>query len=753
MDIFIFRRKEELSMRKLKRIICCLLLLAMLASLAPDACAEAAASNAKVYYPIDFSAAVAKSTVSQRVSGGCAIASMATIEAYMHGVTSDAEKQLVYNAVCTANNDPGNNYAYWRNVGYKTADIDWNTVYENLEAGYPTIVHRPAANGIPQHWSVVAGYAGSLRDLEPDKFLIVEVYPGSPVQTIAQWRGSAPVDRMACRENGIPITSLSAGIRMAVNVPKSVHTVGTSHSICGYVVSNTTLTSVRIQLIDAATGDAIYDETVHPYAASYLVQYQDYNVRFAWLSEGEYYYTVSAEDSAGNTKTLVKYFIVDSQWPVSQPSAPVYTVRFHDSGIDTPLTLQFLEDCFTVPGEPYIRRGYRFLGWSLQRTPDNRWFIPDFPAWMTEAEMQKSGQVAGIFQEGTSVRIDETWLWDCGTSTPGYTFFPQWESICNGAHTFLDGVCTVCGEAVPMPEENSVTRIFGADRYATSIGTADTLKNKLGAEKFSSIVVASGVGFPDALAGSYLAAVKNAPILLVRENNINEVKDYIKANLAAGGTVYLLGGINAVPKAMEAGVDGFHVKRLGGATRYETNLLILQEAGVEGKDIFVCTGLNFADSLSASATGLPILLVKDGLNPSQTEFLSKVSGNFIIVGGAAAVNATVETQLASHGSVKRLAGNNRYDTSVLVAKEFFAEPTFAVLAYAQNFPDGLSGGPLAYALNAPLILTDSNKPSSAVNYVTSLGIKSGYVLGGSGLISDSVVKKVFSMAADDTIIN
>ena len=84
-------------------------------------------------------------------------------------------------------------------------------------------------------------------------------------------------------------------------------------------------------------------------------------------------------------------------------------------------------------------------------------------------------------------------------------------------------------------------------------------------------------------------------------------------------------------------------------------------------------------------------------------------------------------------------------------KEFFDAPTSAVLAYAKNFPDGLSGGPLAYALKAPLILTDNNKPTAAVNYGTSLGIKSGYALGGTGLISDKVVKNIFSMAADASI--
>ena len=364
----------------------------------------------------------------------------------------------------------------------------------------------------------------------------------------------------------------------------------------------------------------------------------------------------------------------------------------------------------------------------------------------------------------------------CGTVTKAQEVVKATE------HSFTEGKCITCGAEDPNyvkptepevtepevtepkptepevtepkptePEVKGVTRVFGTDRYATAFKAADTLKAELGVQKFQNVIVASGTGFADALAGSYLAAVKNAPILLVRGANVNDVKNYIKANLASGGTVYLLGGVNAVPQTMETGLDGFKVKRLGGADRYTTNLLILQEAGVGNKDIIVCTGLNFADSLSASATGLPILLVKGGLTDTQKAFLKGTSGKKIIVGGTSAVSVAVENQLKTYGSVKRLAGNTRYDTSVLVAKEFFKAPKSAVLAYAQNFPDGLSGGPLAYTLNAPLILTDSKKPTAAVTYATGAGIKSGYVLGGTGLISDKVVKNIFSMDEADAI--
>ena len=304
-------------------------------------------------------------------------------------------------------------------------------------------------------------------------------------------------------------------------------------------------------------------------------------------------------------------------------------------------------------------------------------------------------------------------------------------------------------------QDDSVVRVFGDTRYSTAFAAADMLKELQGVDKFQNIVVACGTDFADALSGSYLANQKNAPILLVRNRNteIDQVKAYIKANLISGGTVYLLGGEKAIPKAMETGLDGFNVKRLAGATRYETNLEILKEAGVGNKDILVCTGKNFADGLSASAVNMPILLVKDSLNSSQQAFLSSLSGGnkIYIIGGTNAVNKNTANALAAYGTVERIEGATRYETSVNIAKKFFTDADCAVLAYAQNFPDGLSGGPLAYALNAPLVLTAGGKEGVAVTYAAQAGIKSGVVLGGPTLISDKVVRKTYQLSDSTTI--
>ena len=289
-------------------------------------------------------------------------------------------------------------------------------------------------------------------------------------------------------------------------------------------------------------------------------------------------------------------------------------------------------------------------------------------------------------------------------------------------------------------------RIYGTNRYETSFKIAEAFKGLLGDEKFKAIVIANGKNFPDALAGSYLANVKSAPIIMTNGKNTEEIKQYVTDNLQRGGTVYILGGETAVPNSvyyeLVNNVKGT-VKRLSGATRYETCLRILREAGVSDQDIIVCTGRGFADSLSASATGLPILLVGKDLTDAQRNFLSYLDGNHLyIVGGTSAVSAEIEDELNAYGNVTRISGATRYETSVAVANTFFENPTAAVLAYGKNFPDGLCGGPLAYSRTVPLILTANGKEADAAAYAQSKDIKYGAVLGGTGVIPNITAKKV-----------
>lgn len=322
----------------------------------------------------------------------------------------------------------------------------------------------------------------------------------------------------------------------------------------------------------------------------------------------------------------------------------------------------------------------------------------------------------------------------------------------NGIHTYDGMTCVDCDYT--YEGDISVYRVAGKARYETSLKIADVTKEQLGIEQFDTIIIANGKNFADALAGSYLAKVKTAPIIMANGKNNADIQAYVEENLTADGTVYILGGTGAIPATLESDLSAYYVKRLSGATRFETNIDILEEAGVTNEEIIVATAFQFADSLSASAAGKPILLVnnkKGVLTEEQKTYLGTLgTEKFYIVGGSSAVSENLEEEIGRYGETQRIGGKTRYETSVMIAEEFFDNPESIVLACAKNFPDGLSGGPLAMSMNAPLILTATDKEDVAAAYANGV-IDNGYVLGGSILISNSATQNVFALDANTPV--
>lgn len=293
----------------------------------------------------------------------------------------------------------------------------------------------------------------------------------------------------------------------------------------------------------------------------------------------------------------------------------------------------------------------------------------------------------------------------------------------------------------------NIKRIYGSSRYETSMKTAYAMKLSLGIDKFDTIIVASGENYADALAGSYLARIKKAPILVVNKYNEKVIKEYITENIDANGKIYILGGTGAVSKNFEKSVSSYNVKRLGGANRYETNLQILQEAGGLDKGIVVCSAMDFADSLSVSSAGKPILLVNRELYQEQIDFIKKSGSDMLyLIGGSGAVSDNVEQTLERYGkTTQRIAGDNRYETSVKVAEAFAPNGCHTiVIAYGNDFPDGLVGGPLGFFTDSPLILVNEKNISFAAEYKDLADIDGAMILGGPQLISDRAVNNIMS---------
>lgn len=295
-----------------------------------------------------------------------------------------------------------------------------------------------------------------------------------------------------------------------------------------------------------------------------------------------------------------------------------------------------------------------------------------------------------------------------------------------------------------------VMRVYGAERYETALAAADTMLEVTGAEKFDTIVVATGRDYADALAGSYLAAEMNAPILLVKDSKADMVAAYIAENLAADGTVYVLGGEKAVSAATAAKLG--NVVRLAGDDRYATNLAILAEAGLNGGEILVATGKNYADALSASSTDKPVLLVSSSLKEEQKTFLANSGVEKItILGGENAVSADVEAELAAYAATSRIAGEDRYETSALIADAYFGGGNGSVVvASGRDYPDALCGGALAAAAGVPVVLTKHGGITEADDYAVKAYL--GVVLGGEATgITEQDIVDIFELLSADAI--
>ena len=298
-------------------------------------------------------------------------------------------------------------------------------------------------------------------------------------------------------------------------------------------------------------------------------------------------------------------------------------------------------------------------------------------------------------------------------------------------------------ERLKSENEKGLERIAGATRFETSMAIADKLKEKLGVEKFDNVVITNGEGFADALSATYLAKVKNAPILIVNESTADEISEYVKKNAAENANIYIIGGEGAVSKKIADKIPGKKI-RLHGASRFETNLEVLKAAGVEDQDIAFCNAYNFADALSVSAAGKPVMLVDNSLDSAQIAYLKTLkSKKFYLIGGQNVVSKAVENEASKLGKVERIAGSDRFATSRAVAEKFFTgEHKKAYLTYGFNFPDGLCVGVLCAVDNSPLLLVSNENMDEAAAYITNAKVQKCIVLGGDNLISSEATSKL-----------
>ena len=196
------------------------------------------------------------------------------------------------------------------------------------------------------------------------------------------------------------------------------------------------------------------------------------------------------------------------------------------------------------------------------------------------------------------------------------------------------------------------------------------------------------------------------------------------------------------------------VTRLAGAGRYETAAKISQAEFTQADTVVLANSMNYADALAgvplAKAKNAPILLTnKETLDKATLAEIKRLKAkNVIILGGTGAISTDVENSLQKEGlKTERFAGETRYGTATAIAEKLSEKPTDIFFVFGGNYPDALSASAAAAAKNAPIIyLTkDGELNADTAKYLAKLkkagSVKNAYVIGGTGVISDDMMKK------------
>jgi 2',3'-cyclic-nucleotide 2'-phosphodiesterase (5'-nucleotidase family) len=192
-------------------------------------------------------------------------------------------------------------------------------------------------------------------------------------------------------------------------------------------------------------------------------------------------------------------------------------------------------------------------------------------------------------------------------------------------------------------------------------------------------------------------------------------------------------------------VKASQINRLQGADRYETAVEISKQGWETSDTVIIVRGDEFADALAAAPLAYkydaPILLTRtDDLTAVTKKEIKRLGATkVIIVGGKNAVSNRVLKVLTSKLDlwVKRIDGENRFETAAAVASELGSDMTKAILVNGRTFADAISIAPYAAKNGLPILLTETNSiPASTVEALKN--VTDTILIGGNAAISEGV---------------
>lgn len=191
-------------------------------------------------------------------------------------------------------------------------------------------------------------------------------------------------------------------------------------------------------------------------------------------------------------------------------------------------------------------------------------------------------------------------------------------------------------------------RIGGSDRYSTAANVSTSTFPTA-----STVYIASGLGFADALSGGPAAAKDGAPMLLTATTSLPSATRTELARLKPT-TIKILGGTGAISTRVQdqirTAVPGATITRYSGADRYATAANIAKALWPSGsRAVFYASGTDFPDGLSATpaaaVNSAPLLLSGKSCMPTATSAATKTLNPTlrVFIGGTGVITTSTTT--------------------------------------------------------------------------------------------------------------
>ncbi|WP_139625967.1 cell wall-binding repeat-containing protein, partial [Clostridioides difficile] len=198
------------------------------------------------------------------------------------------------------------------------------------------------------------------------------------------------------------------------------------------------------------------------------------------------------------------------------------------------------------------------------------------------------------------------------------------------------------------------------------------------------------------------------------------------------------------------------INSLVGSDRYATSIKISKQGWDNANNVVLINNSSIADALSATpfakVKNAPILLTQNNsLNQLTENEISRLGAkNIYIIGGFNSIDASIENYLKDKGlNTIRISGNDRYDTSINLAKELNKENKLSKLVLVngeKGLADAVSMGAISAKEKMLILLTNQNDDMKEIEeLIDNKDISKSYVVGGESLFNKDIEDKLPSV--------